>query len=78
MPTPFNKERNDFPCKPDCPDRKPACHGKCERYLKVRAEKDKILADHLKKSNRDSYLFDAIQRNKKSGRIGKGRIRHDM
>ena len=28
------------PCK-DCPDRHPECHGRCEKYLAFRAERDK-------------------------------------
>lgn len=28
-------------CKPDCPDRKPGCQGKCETYLRFRAELNK-------------------------------------
>ena len=78
MPSPFNKERNDFPCRPDCPDRKPACHGKCKRYLEARAKRDKQIEERLKKIEHDSYMFDAIQRNKSSRRVGKGRIKHDM
>lgn len=38
-------------CCKDCPDRAPHCHGKCERYLKERAELDalneKIRKDRL-------------------------------
>lgn len=78
MSKPFYKSRNDFPCVPDCPDRKPACHGKCKRYLAVRAKKDKENEERLKKNNRDAYMYDAIQRNKRAGRIGKGKITHDM
>lgn len=77
MSRPYFKTRNDFPCVPDCPDRKPACHGKCERYLKVRAEKDKELAARFEKNQRDSYMYDSIVKNK-NGRVGKGKILYDM
>lgn len=37
-----------FPCK-DCPDRHPACHDKCEKYLEVkRARDEKKEADRTK------------------------------
>jgi flavorubredoxin len=25
-------QNHDCPCKKDCPDRVPACHGSCEKY----------------------------------------------
>lgn len=77
MSRPFYKTRYEWPCTPDCADRKPACHGKCERYLEIRAKRDAELAARFEKSQRDSYMYDAIVRNK-NGRVGKGRILYDM
>ncbi len=34
--------QHDYPCTKDCPERSGTCHGTCERYLKARAENEKI------------------------------------
>ena len=59
--TPFNKERYDFPCTPDCVDRKPGCHGKCKRYLEARARRDAQNAARFAKHERESYTIDAVK-----------------
>lgn len=37
-------------CCKDCPDRAPRCHGRCERYLKERAELD-AKNEYIRKQN---------------------------
>lgn len=28
------------PCKPDCPDRSPTCHGTCKKYMEFFKERE--------------------------------------
>lgn len=58
--SPFNYERYDFPCTPDCVDRHPGCHGECERYLKARAARDEINAARYAKHQTESYTIDSV------------------
>lgn len=53
----FNRSRTVFTCEPDCPGRKPGCHGRCKKYNDEREEHlrnkhkedvDKILDDYFR------------------------------
>lgn len=48
-------------CCRDCPDRAPNCHGKCERYLKERAELDE-LNERIRKENLVESYFQTTTR----------------
>lgn len=62
----FNDERRIITCCKDCPDRYPGCHGKCEKYIKERADYDAKRAEARKKYNIASGLaeqrFDGIRK----------------
>lgn len=45
------------PCK-DCTDRHVGCHGKCENYVKWRAEKDKIHVEYIEKYKGERAIED--------------------
>ena len=52
-----------FPCK-NCPDRYPACHDKCKKYLTVKLARDeKREADRLKNIS-IGYVVDGVRTNK--------------
>ena len=52
-----------FPCK-NCPDRHPACHDRCDKYLAVKRARDEK-KDTIKKENAAvGYIVDSV-RNKK-------------
>lgn len=62
-------------CKPDCPGRKPACHGSCEKYKawkeQVRAEKEytknEVFADKINRNdyNKEGWMAHKGQRKRK-------------
>ncbi len=35
-------------CEPDCPNRSPECHGKCEKYLKFHQERRAANEERMK------------------------------
>lgn len=54
------------PCKPECKDRSPTCHGNCERYKLYRIEIDKRNAERRK-----NYDADAVCKARVDARIRK-------
>lgn len=68
-------------CCKGCPDRAPHCHGKCERYLKERAEldalnekirKDRLVEDYYRTAT-SRALGDLARRRIIINRFEKGR-----
>ena len=55
-----------FPCK-DCPDRKPACQSRCEKYLEAKAAheelKEKIRKMKAAENDVGSFLVAACIKN---------------
>lgn len=49
-----------FSCGRDCPDRKPGCHGQCEKYKKERAAYDKRKAELNRYKDAQSYTMDIV------------------
>lgn len=47
-----------FPCL-NCPDRKPACQSRCEKYLAAKAEHDELVAviRKAKRAENDIYEY---------------------
>lgn len=63
----------DIPCKRECPERSPTCHGKCERYLEwVESRKPELEAKAAIKAAEDNYIAHCKERDarfkKKYGR----------
>lgn len=46
--------KKDIPCKPDCPDRSPTCHGTCERYAAFAAKVEAERAERQRQADIDS------------------------
>lgn len=65
-------------CKPDCPERHPACHGTCEKYkawaAAVKAEKaytkDMVFRDRVNRSDyvKEGWMAHKGQRRRKNNR----------
>ena len=57
----------EFPCL-NCPDRSPGCWSSCERYIAVKAEREKIKAAEKRESEArgmlNDYERDNIRRSK--------------
>ena len=53
----------DYPCK-DCAERYRACHDTCEKYLKVKRERE--LRKALQKADKEpvGYIVDSIRDNR--------------
>ena len=49
------------PCK-GCPDRKPACHDKCEKFIEYREYLDRINQKRHEADTARSYIWDGIIR----------------
>ena len=49
-------------CPPDCPNRKYDCHGKCETYLKYRAECDEQIRLRKLEYEVTNAIGDAMKR----------------
>lgn len=48
-----------YPCTPDCPRRKPGCHGTCKEYLDVKAENDMIIEARRRQNEENDYHIKA-------------------
>lgn len=48
-----------FPCK-NCPDRHPACHDKCERYLAVKRARDEKKEAIRREKISDGYTINRV------------------
>ena len=56
------------PCK-DCPERREACWGKCEKYKEFRAKLDEAKHNAKLVYEVNEYVYDAIGRVKKDRRM---------
>lgn len=62
-------------CEPDCPNRTPGCHGKCERYKNAKEAYEKRKAELRKEKIGDEYMFDLIHKRMNQSAIRKSRYR---
>lgn len=53
-----------YPCAPDCPRRKPGCHGTCKEYLDVKAENDRISEVRRREREENDYYIKVALRNR--------------
>lgn len=56
----FNRSRTIFDCPPNCSERDPECHSRCQRYLEKRALQDKINAERRRKREIDCYQITSV------------------
>jgi len=52
------------PCR-KCMERYVGCHGKCERYIKAKAEHDEVMKQRKKENNMNAYVSDCVRKNRK-------------
>ena len=48
-------------CPPDCRERAPGCHGRCERYMSFRREKEKEYQKRKSIAKMNGYAIDAYK-----------------
>lgn len=58
-------ELKQNPCRRDCPDRSPKCHGACEKYAEYRHNRDIINVEKRHQGEARGYIAEAVLRNKK-------------
>ena len=53
-----------YPCTPDCPRRKPGCHGRCKEFLDAKAKDEKISEARRREYAEAEYHMQAAAKNK--------------
>lgn len=59
-------DRVNNPCRRDCPERSPKCHGACERYAEYSRNRNAINSEKYKQKQTMAYIVEAVHRNKKN------------
>jgi len=54
-----------WPCK-NCPDRYPACHDHCKKYKTEKRKHEAYKKEQSKYTDADTYIFDQMEKSKRS------------
>lgn len=58
----------ESPCKPDCPERSPTCHGECDRYFAFEICNESERNTRFREKELDNDLFKSSRHYKKKKR----------